>query len=414
MKTRNQATYIVADVPQFKKKALAWAAKHEPCSYLDSNNRRDKYSRYDALIAVGNIEGGNDWLFGHLGYDLKNDIEQLESKHPDGINLPDSYFFCPETLVLLRDEAVTILTNLAQPDDIWETIAATIPITDDPLPDGPPNIQARISQPEYLGIINKILAHLQRGDIFEMNFCQEFYAQHTKIHPPALFQRLNEATRTPFAAYYRCLGKHLMCASPERFLQKNGHQLRSQPIKGTRPRSADPAIDEQLRAELQNSPKDRAEHVMIVDLVRNDLSRICVAGTVSVEDIYSIHRFEFVHQMISTIVGDVRPQLSHTDILRATFPMGSMTGAPKVRAMQLAEQYEQTRRGLYAGTVGYITPWGDFDFNVVIRSMLYNPDTQYLSFQVGGAITIGSDPQAEYDECMVKAAGILRVLGSSI
>ncbi len=411
VKSRNTAQFQIANVAKFKQRALTWAAQYEPCCYLDSNDHRDAHSRYDLLVAIGINSECTDWLFGHISYDFKNQLEALESNHPDGIDMPDMSFFCPDTIVALHKNLVTIHTFQPSAKAVFIKILDQTPIDANPLPAGPPDIQARISKETYLDTVANILTNLQRGDIFEMNFCQEFFAENAVIHPAALFQQLNEATRTPFAAYYRYKHKYLLCASPERYFQKEGKQLRSQPIKGTRPRHADPIADEQLREELRHSPKDLSEHVMIVDLVRNDLSRICLPGSVQVADMYQIRSFQFVHQMVSTIIGKLKNGMDFDDIITATFPMGSMTGAPKIRAMQLAEQYEKTKRGLYSGAVGYISPDQDCDFNVVIRSILYNAETDYLSFQVGGAITIGSDPLAEYDECMTKAAGILRTLG---
>ncbi|MBL7747847.1 MAG: chorismate-binding protein, partial [Chitinophagaceae bacterium] len=161
---------------------------------------------------------------------------------------------------------------------------------------------------------------------------------------------------------------------------------------------------------LFHSAKDRSENVMVVDLVRNDLAKICTEGTVKVDELYGIYSFPQVHQMISTVSGELKQGISFADIIKATFPMGSMTGAPKKRVMELIEQYEQTRRGIFSGAVGYIAPNGDFDFNVVIRSIMYNAATRYLSYQAGSGITFYSDPEMEWEECLMKAAAIRKVL----
>lgn len=202
-----------------------------------------------------------------------------------------------------------------------------------------------------------------------------------------------------------------MCASPERFLKKEKDLLVSQPIKGTAPRGRNAKEDMQLKKELFTDAKERSENVMIVDLVRNDLSHVAAKNSVKVTELFGIYSFSTVHQMISTVTARLGKDYHFTDALRYTFPMGSMTGAPKVRAMQLIEQYEDTRRGLYSGAVGYITPERDFDFNVVIRSILYNKQEQYLGFMAGSAITSGSIPEKEYQECLHKAQAMKKALG---
>ena len=237
-----------------------------------------------------------------------------------------------------------------------------------------------------------------------MNFCQEFFVENAALNPATLFHDLNALAQTPFAAFYKLNDTYIMCASPERFLKKSGQKLTSQPIKGTSKRGNTGGEDLDLKNELQNDPKNRSENVMIVDLVRNDLGKISETGTVKVNELFGIYSFPSVHQMISTIESTLKHDLPFTEALRQTFPMGSMTGAPKIRAMQLIEQYERTRRGVYSGAIGYITPTGDFDFNVVIRSILYNSMRQYASFQVGGAIIADSDAEKEYTECQIKAA----------
>ena len=246
-----------------------------------------------------------------------------------------------------------------------------------------------------------------------MNFCQEFFIEEAEVNPYALFEKFNAIGKAPFAAFYKFKNKYLICESPERFVTKQGQKLISQPIKGTIKRGSTFEEDEQLKIELFNSPKDRSENVMIVDLVRNDFGKSCKTGSVQVEELFGIHSFEQVHQMISTVVGELDEEIHIIDAIKNAYPMGSMTGAPKIRAMQLIEQYEKTKRGLYSGTVGYITPEGDFDFNVVIRSMIYNADKKYLSYQTGGAIVFDSSPEGEYEECLLKAKGFLEVIGNS-
>ncbi|MFZ1496974.1 MAG: anthranilate synthase component I family protein [Saprospiraceae bacterium] len=271
-------------------------------------------------------------------------------------------------------------------------------------------IQARVPKSEYLQNVAAIQQHIIEGDLYEMNYCQEFYAEQAEITPITLFEQLNNLTQSPFAAFYKNRQQYVLCASPERFIKKIGRKIISQPIKGTMRRGSSNAEDAWLQQALANSEKDRAENVMIVDLVRNDFARSCQSGSVQVEELFGIYTFRQVHQMISTISGTLRKNVSWVTAIRNAFPMGSMTGAPKVMAMQLIEQYEASKRGLYSGAIGYITPRGNFDFNVVIRSLLYNAANRYLSFQVGGAIVYDSEPEKEYEECLLKASAIMRVL----
>jgi para-aminobenzoate synthetase component 1 len=253
--------------------------------------------------------------------------------------------------------------------------------------------------------------HILRGDCYEINFCQEFYAENTIIQPLEVYKKLVDLSPNPFACYYKLNHQFLLCASPERYVKKEDNQIISQPIKGTSKRNnQNSEVDIQHKTTLQNSTKDKSENVMVVDLVRNDLSKICTEGSVKVIELFGIYSFPQVHQMISTISGELKPNTNFAQVLEATFPMGSMTGAPKLKVMQLTEQYEQTKRGIYSGCVGYIAPNGNFDFNVVIRSIMYNATNQYLSYQVGGGITFYSVPEQEYEECLVKAEAMKKVL----
>ena len=252
------------------------------------------------------------------------------------------------------------------------------------------------------------------GEVYELTLCQEFYAENVVLDPVATFWRLNEASPAPFAGFFRHHDHYLLCASPELFLAHTEDVITSQPIKGTRRRGTTPADDEAQRLSLLHDDKERAENLMIVDLVRNDLARIARTGTVQVPELFGTYAFRQVWQLISTVEAELRPGLNLGNILRATFPMGSMTGAPKIRAMQFIEQYERTRRGLFSGSIGYVLPGGNFTFNVVIRSLQYRADTGYLSLQTGSAITFDSVPEEEYAECLLKAKGALTALQTSI
>ena len=356
----------------------------------------------------------DQWIFGHLGYDIKNQIEDLHSVHADGIQFPDLFFFVPALILSLKEQTLQIeIYDGSDASSIYESIKATPAVLNIPQP--AVSVQPKMSKEQYMATIQQLKQHIQRGDCYEINYCQEFYATDTVIDPLSLYLQLTKVSPNPFACYYRLEDKYLLCASPERFLQKKGDRLLSQPIKGTIPRNhLNPEADQKLIEQLQNSEKDKSENVMVVDLVRNDLSKVCEQGSVKVTELFGIYSFPQVHQMISTVEGTLDKSHRFTDIIKACFPMGSMTGAPKKRVMELIEQYEQSKRGLYSGAVGYISPAGDFDFNVVIRSILYNSTNQYLGYQVGGGITFYSDPEKEYEECLVKATAIKKVLEGSI
>jgi para-aminobenzoate synthetase component 1 len=271
------------------------------------------------------------------------------------------------------------------------------------------DMQQRLSRDQYLDAVQTLKKHIARGDCYEINFCQEFFVDNIRLDPVQAYQRLARVSPNPFSAYYHNGDAYLLCASPERYLKKSGSLVISQPIKGTIARAAG-ASDELQKSKLLQNPKERSENVMIVDLVRNDLSKICRQGSVVADELFGIYTFPQVHQMISTIRGVLRPEIGFTEILQASFPMGSMTGAPKRKVMELIDRYEAGRRGLYSGALGYIDPSGDFDFNVVIRSILYNQSTGYLSFPAGSAITHHSDPGQEYEECLLKAAAMRMAL----
>jgi para-aminobenzoate synthetase component 1 len=257
-----------------------------------------------------------------------------------------------------------------------------------------------------------MLDYINKGDIYEANFCMEFFAE-GEINPISKFQRLNEISKPPFAVYFKNNKHFLLSASPERYLKKEGIKIISQPIKGTAKRFLDAKADEIAKQKLALDLKERSENIMITDLVRNDLSRTAQKGSVQVEELCGIYSFLQVHQMISTVTSLIDNQYSVIEVIKNSYPMGSMTGAPKISAMKIIEELEETKRGLYSGAVGYFTPNGDFDFNVVIRSILYNQENQYISFSVGSAITSLSVPENEYEECLLKANAMLNVLNSN-
>ena len=424
-------TTVVKDIsaiPNFTNQLLYWANQFREVVLLDSNAYHQKYSTYDAVLAVDALTSlqtdynnafqdlqqyqsqTKDWLFGYLSYDLKNDIEELHSNNFDGLIFPDLFFFQPKKLFLIKGNQVEIQYLRMCDDEIesdFEEIRSITPITHYPLSI---NINQRISKDNYILKVSKMLEHIQRGDIYEANFCMEFYAENAKINPLEMYHKLNTISEAPFAVYFKNAAHYLLSASPERYLRKEGTRLISQPIKGTSKRSADPIADAQFKVDLAQNEKERSENIMIVDLVRNDLSHTATKGSVVVEELCEIYTFKQVHQMISTIVSEVENTTSPVEIIRTTFPMGSMTGAPKISALQIIETLEETKRGLYSGAVGYFTPEGDFDFNVVIRSILYNAKNEYLSFSVGSAITAQAIAEQEYEECLLKAKAMFEVL----
>jgi para-aminobenzoate synthetase component 1 len=355
-----------------------------------------------------------DWIFGYLSYDLKNDIERLTSSNPDGLHFPELYFFQPKKLIGIEGTTVTFhyLNMVAEEiDEDFRSIAEVSKTASRQLETKSNiKIKLRIFKDEYFGRVNKMLGHIQRGDIYEANFCQEFYAENTEIDPLRTYLKLNSITRAPFSTFLKLNDKYLLCSSPERYVKKLGNKVISQPIKGTAKRSQDSHEDQLLVTALEKDEKERAENIMIVDLVRNDLSKSALKGSVEVEELCKVYTFDQVHQMISTITAEVSSTKNPVDIIRETFPMGSMTGAPKVSAMRIIEELEASKRGLYSGTVGYFTPENDFDFNVVIRSILYNRTAQYVSFSVGSAITAKAIPEKEYEECLLKAKAMKQVL----
>lgn len=418
----------VNDLQNFKRKALHWASKSfNSVCYLDSNDFDDPYSKFDTLIAIGvkadvTANTGNafeelqsfresnlEWLCGFLGYDLKNEIESLTSQNPDRLQFPDLYFFAPEHLIIIKGNEAEITSD--DPQRILSTINQQ-ELTDTAIKP-PISLQSRFSKQEYVDAVTAIQEHITRGDIYVTNFCQEFYAEDVNINPLTIFLQLNNISPNPFSTFFKWKDNYILGASPERFLAKRGSKLVSQPIKGTVKRETELQADELAKQELRNHPKELQENVMIVDLVRNDLTKSAKPGTVKTEDLFGIYSFRHVHQMISTVVCELQDELSAIQAVKNTFPMGSMTGAPKISAMQLMEQYERSRRGVYSGAVGYFSADDDFDFNVVIRSLLYNAANGYLSFHAGSAITYHADPEKEYEECLLKAKAVLEVLGGN-
>jgi para-aminobenzoate synthetase component 1 len=426
---RHHKEILLTNTKDFKTQLVSWAQQYEEIVWLDSNQRLHSHATYDAVLAVDAFTGiqtdalngfeklkdyqevTKDWIFGYLSYDLKNDIEPLSSENFDGLNFPDLYFFQPKKLFLFKDKSVTIKYLNCICDEVESDLVtiSSFSKTAESKVYNNIKIESRVSKASYIEKVTAMLSHIKRGDIYEANFCQEFYAI-AQLNPLETYFSLNSISQTPFATFLKNGNQFLLSSSPERFIKKEGSIITSQPIKGTTRRSDNSNEDEDLKFALKNDQKERSENIMIVDLVRNDLSKIAKKGTVKVTELCEIHSFKQVHHMISTVEAEVLPTVSAVGVIAAAFPMGSMTGAPKISAMTIIEELEETKRGVYSGAVGYFSPQGDFDFNVVIRSILYNASNSYVSFSVGSAITSKSTPQREYEECLVKAKAMRSVL----
>jgi para-aminobenzoate synthetase component 1 len=428
MAKRQFVSFPFSDLYKVKQQVLNWSARFNTFTFLDNQLYPSPENNYECLVAAGErarlktSAGGafeklktfsleqEDWLFGHFSFDLKSETENVPSELPDQILFPDLFFFVPEIVLLIFQHEIQIGLFGDHHQVIWEEIknASVNAKTNISVP---VIIQNRMSRDEYLRVVEKLRQHILRGDCYEINYCQEFFVEATNPDPLELFRALTNISPSPFSAYYSADDLFLLCASPERFLKRSGDNILSQPIKGTAARDLENAAhDELLRTALAESEKERAENVMVVDLVRNDLSKICETDTVYVSELFGIYSFPQVHQMISTITGKPRSDMYWTDMVARTFPMGSMTGAPKKRVLELIEQYEKSKRGLFSGALGYVKPNQDFDFNVVIRSLLYNRTHQYLAYFAGSGITFNSDPEKEYEECLLKVAAFERII----
>ena len=419
----------IPDPEQFKHQLLSWAQQFREVIFLDSNSYPQEYSNFDCILAVDAFtslktdfqnafedlkqyqQTTKDWLFGYLSYDLKNDVEFLKSSNYDGLEFPDLFFFQPKKIFLLKENQLEIQYLLLCDDEIEDDFEEIIKSQNDSFVTlSEVKVQQRISKELYVEKVNKMLHHIHVGDLYEANFCMEFFAENAVINPLEKFRKLNAISQAPFSVFFKNYKQYLLSASPERYLKKEGENIISQPIKGTSRRFLDIFEDKKSKDFLESDPKERAENIMITDLVRNDLSRTAQKGSVKVAELCKIYSFLQVHQMISTITSKIDNQFSAIDVIKTTFPMGSMTGAPKISVMKIIENLEETKRGLYSGAVGYFTPEGDFDFNVVIRSILYNQEKRYVSFSVGSAITAQSVPEKEYEECLLKAKAMHEVL----
>jgi para-aminobenzoate synthetase component 1 len=428
MAKRQFVTFPFSDLHFIKQQVLNWSAGFSTCCFLDNQEFSSETNSYECLAAFGELARihafagrafeelkefsakQNDWIFGHFSFGLKSETENSPSILPDFIGFPDLFFFVPKIviIVLAREISIGLLENNHQ--EIYEQIL-TARSVEEKIISKSALIHQRIGREEYIEIIQNLKKHIQRGDCYEINFCQEFYSLDAVVEPLLLFQKLQRISPSPFSCFFSADNRFLLCASPERYLKRKGNAIVSQPMKGTSARDLrDVSQDTKARDELYTSEKDRAENVMVVDLVRNDLSKICEPISVRVTELFGIYSFAQVHQMVSTITGIPLKGLHWSDMVANTFPMGSMTGAPKRRVLELTEEYEKSARGLFSGAVGYVEPNHDFDFNVVIRSLFYNRSANYLSWFAGSGITAGSDPEKEYEECLMKVSAFEQII----
>lgn len=422
----------IASSVEFKRKACIWAQQFDTVCILDNNQIENAFQlqEIEFALAVGSIDelvgsGQNDWeklkdfvdkhsqqtpIFGYLSYDLKNQLEKIHSKNKDSIGFESLFFFAPLHVILL-DTNGQLMVMSEHGNAIMEAIQQTELISE---PIIPIKIHQKVSKEKYIETVQKIQEHIVQGDVYELNYCVEFFAEQTTINPLSTYFELQSISPTPFSCFFKQNNTYLLSASPERFIKKSLNKLYSQPIKGTVRRSSNEIEDEELKTRLVQSEKERAENLMIVDLVRNDLAKSCEVGTIEVDELFGIYSFKQVHQMISTVSGTIIDGIHPAEAISNAFPMGSMTGAPKLMAMQLIDQYENTKRGLYSGAVGYFAPNEDFDFNVVIRSIQYNESKKYVNFEVGSAITYDSVAEDEYEECLLKASAMLKALRANL
>ena len=402
----------------FKYLCYCWSNTYEHTVILDSCSiNTGVYSgRYEFAVALGAeevitsyqrlIQASKEekWLFGIMSYDLKNEFETLASNNRKLINTSPVLFFVPKTLVLIHRNGDIEVIGPDVPDALWDNLPDINVGKTKLQPKNSPNKQ------DYLNTIDEIHDLIRSGEVYELNYCLSF-EHHTHNFKPVQFHfDLLKKSPVPMASFMRNGTQYMCGASMERYLYRNGSTIASQPIKGTISKGKTSAEDEELTQQLYTSTKDRAENVMIVDLVRNDLAKVCKPGSVKVDELFGIYSYLQVHQMISTVSGELKQNVSLDQILKASFPMGSMTGTPKISAMKHIERLEDFSREWYSGALGYIQPNGNFDFNVVIRTLFYDQEQQNLHYCAGGAITIDSEPEKEWQEIEWKTRAITELL----
>ena len=420
---RFSKSYSLKNKDLFVKKIVNFSSDQSHFTLLNSN---DSFDDYELIIAYGAesflqssknslkkidkyIDTVNDWIFGYLSYDLKNEIENLTDLNKDVFNLPNLYFYQPKVIWLIKEEKAEIYSlNKKNLNEDWDHINSID--YKDFTEKSSVDLITRTSKEEYVRKIKNIKQRILQGDCYEMNYCFDMFSKNKTINPYKTYIKLNDYTRSPMSTFFKLNHLYLLSSSPERFIKRINRKIISQPIKGTAKRGLDSKEDEKIKYTLLSSPKELSENHMIVDLVRNDLSRVAEKGSVKVKNLNKLNTFKRVHQLISTIEAEIAVKTKFSKIITGMFPMGSMTGAPKIESMNIIDEYESTKRGLYSGSIGYIKPNKDFDFNVVIRSIIYDKLLKEINVSVGSAITFKSDPESEFEECLLKAEPMIKSL----
>lgn len=402
-------------LPGTDKKVLYWLKNQPVFLWLDYTACTEPYGDIRPHIRVGagarsyidawNAEKVDAFIAGKrvmtmFAYDLKNRFENLQSDNPEPVSWPECFLFEPEIELEIFPDEIRIYAE--NPQQIWDAVQQTY--VPEPEPARLKEWHYMLNRNQYMERCAALHYHIRRGDIYEVNFCNAISATPDQGNPFDAYYKLAAAFPSPFRAFFRLQEKYALCASPERFVGKQNNRLVSQPIKGTAPRNSSPDIDAAQAASLTSSLKERTENIMIVDLVRNDLSRISSPGSVTVEELCAVYAFPSVFQMISTIASTPVAGTTFSQTLEALFPMGSMTGCPKIRAMEIIEAQECFKRGIFSGSLGYLCPGDEWQLNVVIRTIQWNTATNTVFYPMGSAITYLADPEKEWEECLVKAA----------
>lgn len=414
-------SYQISDA-DFWKKACYWANRtHQSIGFYNGHGIEYPHNSFPKVLMAGKpcaidpalpsfpqLQKYLDkeiHLGGFFGYDLKNELEDLKSENPSYHSFPELFFFEAEVIISATADLIEITST--QPDEILkEILAQSISNTHTKIAE----VSVNMSRTEYLEKVEKIRQHILEGDFYELNICMEFSTKAHAFDPIQAYWQLSKESPMPFSCLLKMESDYLVCASPERFLKHEHGKLISQPIKGTIRRGNDAEEDEWLKKKLQESEKEIAENMMIVDLVRNDLTRSSILGSIEAEELFKIYSFDQVHQMISTITSRLSPDRSPLEAIKLAFPMGSMTGAPKIMAMKMIERYENAKRSMFSGAAGFFLPNGNFDFNVIIRSIYYSRHSKKISWQAGSAITWDSVAEQEYEECLLKTRSIQKIL----
>lgn len=427
MKFSGQFDLGTSDQKEIKRKMLNWLRQFGIFAYLDNNNYPNLLNRYELLVGTQalnryyssdeiGLHFGKGWLFGHINYDLKDQLYKgLKSGHPSLFGNHDLHFFEPGIVLYIPfgRQVLYIESEHIAPDVIFREIICVEAELSPEVELSIPGFIRLMDRTAYEAAVSAVQEHIRSGDCYELNLCVPALAKNVQMDAFSVFDRLNQSNPAPFAAFYKYDNFIALSSSPERFLAKDGQKLLAQPMKGTIRRSGNGHEDEQLKMQLRNDPKELAENVMITDLMRNDLARSSETGSIEVPELFSVHTFPTLHTMVSSVTGSLRKDLGAWEALLHAFPMGSMTGAPKKIVMEIIESLERSKRELYSGCIGYCSPSGDFDLNVVIRTLLYDTAGRTVSYQTGSAITIDSIAEKEWQEVQLKALALEKAIADA-